>query len=262
MEEALELYVERTGSGPPVVLAHGFGGSARNFRQQGRALADRYTMIGYDARGHGRSPSPREASAYTTAELVGDLARVVETTAVPAVVGGLSLGAFTALAYALQAERAPRAVVVASYPAPESNPKRVRWALDFARAIDERGLDAAGAEFVWGEASRFDPSSAALIRQGFLEHAPHALSAMLRQVLAKIPTPDALRDALSKLTAPVLILSGSEDADALAAAEELSRSLPNAKSVTLRGAGHLVNLQATKEFNRELRAFLDGLPPP
>jgi 3-oxoadipate enol-lactonase len=118
VEEALELYVERAGSGAPVVLAHGFGGSARNFRKQGRALADRYTLIGYDARGHGRSPSPRESEAYTTAQLVGDLARVVETTAVPAVVGGLSLGAFTALTYALGAQRPPRAVVVASYPAP------------------------------------------------------------------------------------------------------------------------------------------------
>src|SRR5690349_2261051 len=45
------LHVERQGSGPAVVLAHGFGGSARNFRPQARALADACTLLTYDARG-------------------------------------------------------------------------------------------------------------------------------------------------------------------------------------------------------------------
>src|SRR5439155_1234249 len=49
------LHVEVEGSGPVVVLAHGFGGSARNFLSQARALRDRYRIVRFDARGHARS---------------------------------------------------------------------------------------------------------------------------------------------------------------------------------------------------------------
>jgi pimeloyl-ACP methyl ester carboxylesterase len=128
--------------------------------------------------------------------------------------------------------------------------------------IEEQGLDAAGARFVWGGGSRFDEQSAALIRQGFLEHAPHALAAILKRVLAAVPEPDALAAELARFTAPVLLLAGSEDADAVAASSAFARQLPNAESVVLPGAGHLVNLQASAAFNAALRQFLDRLPRP
>src|SRR2546427_560390 len=67
------LHVEVEGSGPVVVLAHGFGGSARNFLSQARALRDRYRIVRFDARGHARSEAPAEASAYTPDVFVADL---------------------------------------------------------------------------------------------------------------------------------------------------------------------------------------------
>ncbi len=39
------LHVEEHGSGPPLVLAHGFAGSARNFHPQIRALADGFRVV-------------------------------------------------------------------------------------------------------------------------------------------------------------------------------------------------------------------------
>jgi pimeloyl-ACP methyl ester carboxylesterase len=260
MEPATKRHVERMGSGPPVVLVHGFGGSARNFRKQGRALQDAYTLVTYDLAGHGRSARPEDPSAYELERLTGELGEVVNAEGRGAVVGGLSLGAHVALTYALAAEPSPRALVLAAFPGNRSEPRRVRWALDFARMIEEQGLDAAGARFVWGEGSRFDEQSSALIRQGFLEHAPHALAAILKQVLAVVPEPDALAPALARFSSPVLLIAGSEDADAVAANEALARHLPHAEVVVLPGAGHLVNLQASAGFNGALRQFLDRLP--
>jgi pimeloyl-ACP methyl ester carboxylesterase len=266
MEPATKRHVERTGSGPPVVLVHGFGGSARNFRKQGRALQDAYTLVTYDLAGHGRSARPEDPSAYELERLTGELGEVVDAEGGGAesgravVVGGLSLGAHLALTYALAAEPAPRALVLAAFPGNRSEPRRVRWALDFARMIEEQGLDAAGARFVWGEGTRFDEQSAALIRQGFLEHAPHALAAILKQVLAVVPEPDSLGPALARFPSPALLIAGSEDADAIAANEAFARHLPHAEAVVLPGAGHLVNLQASGSFNGALRRFLDRLP--
>src|SRR5437762_3326753 len=81
------LHVEVEGSGPVVVLAHGFGGSARNFLSQARALRDRYRIVRFDARGHARSEAPAEESAYTPEAFVADLGRVLDQVGARAAVG-------------------------------------------------------------------------------------------------------------------------------------------------------------------------------
>src|SRR3989442_9959431 len=87
------LHVEAEGDGPVVVLGHGFGGSARNFLPQARALRDRYRIVRFDARGHARSGAPAEAAAYTPEAFVADVGRVLDQVgAARAVVGGLSMG--------------------------------------------------------------------------------------------------------------------------------------------------------------------------
>src|SRR5688572_23776512 len=99
-------------------MAHGFGGSARNFRTLARGLRGRYRTVLYDARGHARSPAPVEPEAYVLTELVLDFARVVRATGASRVVaGGLSLGAATALAHALAHPASVDALVLAAYPA-------------------------------------------------------------------------------------------------------------------------------------------------
>ena len=99
MTSKIALHVEQYGSGDnAVVLLHGFGGSARNFRPQARILAKNRRIVLFDARGHARSAAPADASEYDFESLVTDVARVVdETGALRTVVGGLSMGA--AIAY-------------------------------------------------------------------------------------------------------------------------------------------------------------------
>ncbi|HEY3494883.1 MAG TPA: alpha/beta fold hydrolase, partial [Polyangiaceae bacterium] len=86
MSSSPRLHVETKGTGPIVVLAHGFGGSARNFRVQARSLAGTCTIVCYDARGHARSEAPPEPEAYEFERLVDDFERVVEQTGAQRVV--------------------------------------------------------------------------------------------------------------------------------------------------------------------------------
>src|SRR5437868_6010523 len=96
------LHIEIEGDGPTVLLMHGFGGSARNFGPQARALRDRYRVVRFDARGHARSDAPDEPRAYRPEAFVADVARVLDVAgAAVAVVGGLSMGAAIALRFAL-----------------------------------------------------------------------------------------------------------------------------------------------------------------
>jgi pimeloyl-ACP methyl ester carboxylesterase len=259
VSEPLALHVEHQGAGPPLVLAHGFGGSCRNFRPQARAFADRATVWLYDARGHARSPAPHELSAYQTRELVSDLASVATRGGATPVVGGLSLGAHTALAFALTSPVPLRGLILAAFPSAGNEPKRAAWAHGFADTIDREGLEVAGERYVWGETSRFDAKGAALIRQGFLEHDPFAMAALLRQVLAEVPAPDAIAAELARLHVPTLVIVGDDDHESLGPCRRLAELIPGAELVEIAGAGHVVNLAAPQAFNAALGAFLARL---
>lgn len=252
----MRLHVERQGDGPPLVLAHGFGGSARNFRLQLRALAPHATAVAYDARGHARSEAPPDPDAYTFERLVDDFERVASEAGERIVAAGVSLGAMTALGFAARRPERVRGLLLASLPGTEE--PRLRWARDFAAAIERDGLDAAGAAFVWGERSRFDPAGAKLIRQGILEHPPHALMHILRATLAVLPEVRSLATPLVNATFPVTIVAGALDEPALAPSQALAELLPRARLVVVPDAGHVVNLVAPAVFNAELTKLVSS----
>jgi pimeloyl-ACP methyl ester carboxylesterase len=255
------MHVEAVGQGPGIVLAHGFGGSARNWRPQVRALRERFRVVVYDARGHARSAAPSESSAYREAALVDDLAAAAARTGdARPVVGGLSLGAAVALRYALAHPDRERALVLASYPAgPASDRGIAARALSFADAIERDGLEAAGVRFVWGPGSGLEPADAALVRQGFLEHAPQALAHTLREFLAQLEPVEALASQLARLDLPALLICGGRDGGSLPVCRTLATLLPKAELHVIQGAGHVVNLAAPAAFDTALLGFLGRL---
>ncbi|HEU4676738.1 MAG TPA: alpha/beta fold hydrolase [Motilibacteraceae bacterium] len=102
-------------SAPPVLLLHGFAGSAvTNWARTGVVdplLAAGRPVVLADARGHGRSDKPREVSSYAGSVLVDDAMAVLEALPAEAVdVVGYSMGAFTA---ARMSHRRMRSVVLA-----------------------------------------------------------------------------------------------------------------------------------------------------
>jgi 2-succinyl-6-hydroxy-2,4-cyclohexadiene-1-carboxylate synthase len=249
------LHVETRGTGPAVVLAHGFGGSARNFRVQARSLSDTCKVVCYDARGHARSEAPADPAAYEFERLIDDFERVVDQTGDARVIaGGVSLGAGTALGFARRRPERVRGLLLASV---TGEAERSDWAKDFADAIDRDGLEAAGERFVWGERSRFDPAGAKLIRLGLLEHQPHALAAILRGTLAVLPDPVASANELSGANFASLVIAGENDKRALEPSRKLAEVLPRAELVVIPNAGHVVNLAAPEAFDAALRRLLE-----
>lgn len=241
-----------TPAAAPFLLLHGFGGSARNFRPQARALRNRHRVILFDARGHSRSEAPFDPDEYGPRAFVDDVHRVVTEEAGTAgvILGGLSMGAGIALCYALVHPERVRALVLAGFP-PPGDPSPDGWALRFADAIERLGLDEAGAEFVWG-GERFDDAAKKLIRRGFLEHAPHALAHILRRVIAVQPAVEDLAPELRKIDVPARVLVGERDRPSRGPSERLAALLPAARLVVIAGAGHIVNLEKPELFNAHL----------
>lgn len=84
------MHVAEAGSGPVVLLLHGFPESWYSWRHQLTALADAgYHAVAPDQRGYGRTDAPTEIDAYTTLHLVGDVVGLMDALAAPtaAVVG-------------------------------------------------------------------------------------------------------------------------------------------------------------------------------
>jgi pimeloyl-ACP methyl ester carboxylesterase len=254
-------HIEVEGSGPVVVLAHGFGGSARNFAPQARALRDRYRLVRYDARGHARSEAPDDPAAYTPEAFVADMGRVLDHAGADrAVVGGLSMGAGTALRFALSHPERVRGLVLAAFPpGPRVRGSFTAIAREFADAIERDGFEAAGERFVWGPASGLDPEAAKHVRRGFLEHPRHGLAHTLRGGIAEQPSVEELVPRLGTLYRPTLVIVGDRDRMSLEPSRQLASAIPDARLTVIENAGHVVNLVRPAECNAELRTFLDGL---
>lgn len=76
----VRIYYLVEGTGRPLVLLHGFGGSSEQFYFTGwvDALRSHYRLILMDARGHGKSSKPHEPDAYQMQRRVGDVTAVLD----------------------------------------------------------------------------------------------------------------------------------------------------------------------------------------
>jgi pimeloyl-ACP methyl ester carboxylesterase len=86
---------------------------------------------------------------------------------------------------------------------------------------------------------------------------PHGVAHFARRVAG--PAPPVI-DELSGITAPALVIVGEKDDAYLRAAEVMESRLPNARRVTIAGAGHLVNLDEPEAFDRAVIDFVLKLP--
>lgn len=97
----VNLHYWQSGEGPDVVLVHGLGGNLAGWHlTMVPELQREYRVTTYDLRGHGRSDAP--ARGYTTRDMAGDLAGLLDGLNIPqASIAGHSWGADIALHFAL-----------------------------------------------------------------------------------------------------------------------------------------------------------------
>jgi pimeloyl-ACP methyl ester carboxylesterase len=179
------LSCEQSGQGRPIVLLHGLT-ATRRYVVMGSRLLERsgHRVISYDARGHGRStPAPDRSYGYEP--LAADLQAVLDAAGVQrAVLAGASMGAHTAVRFALDA---PERVAALAIITPSYEPSSPRSADEIARwdALAQ-GLRTGGVE---GFVQAYDLGTVPEAWRGTVE-------TVLRQRLAAHEHPDAVADAL------------------------------------------------------------------
>lgn len=65
--DGVGIYYAVHGSGPPLLLTHGFGSTSAMWRDQIAPLSRHHKPVLWDTRGHGRSDYPRDPAAYSEA---------------------------------------------------------------------------------------------------------------------------------------------------------------------------------------------------
>ena len=246
----IEIDYEVSGSGPPVLLSHGYSATRRMWDGQHHAFSD-YKVISWSMRGHGQTESPSDPAKYSADLTVGDMAALLRHVGVErAVVGGLSLGGYASLGFYLAHPEMVRALVICdSGPGYRNAEARAAWnqrAHERAAELESRGLDAlSGRSREMREAMGEHRSAQGLA---------HAARGMLAQEGSRVI------DGLASVQVPTLIIVGDQDQPFLAPCEYMAKKIPGARLEVIAGAGHSSNLDQPEGFNRVLRDFLDGLP--
>ncbi len=256
----MRLHSETRGSGPDLVMLHGWGMHSAMWGAFSAELSNQFRVTLIDLPGHGQSPALERDDATNLSAVAAAVAAVAPEQAAWL---GWSLGGLVTLQGALDFPwRIPRLVLVA---ANACFVQRAGWfhaqpaaVLDgFAAGLrrDYRtvlirflALQAWGAEDVRQQARVLRET---LFAYG--EPQPEALSAGL--TLLKETD---LRGALPEINQPVLLISGQNDSLVpSAAAERMREALPNAHLVQVPGAGHAPFLFHSASFRKTIGAFLN-----
>lgn len=255
------LHADVAGSGPPLVLLHGWALHAGLFAPLIPELARRFRVHAVDLPGHGYSPP---VVPYSLDAIVHALEDAFAPVKRPMCVLGWSLGGMLAMRWAhSKPERLAKLVLVATTP-------RFVAGADWPHAMAPETL----ARFV-------DELRVAyrMTLQRFLTLQVQGSAegiALLKQLRARLfergePSPEVLRDALALLSTtdlrqdvariytPALVVTGDRDALTPAAAGVwLARTLPNARYANIPGAAHAPFLSHRTAFTDIATSFLDG----
>ncbi len=254
--------MERRGSGPPLVLLHGFTQTARLWGRFGDRLAESHTVLALDLPGHAGADSVR-------ADLPGTAALVADT--VSTAIGddrcgllGYSLGARVALHAALGTDLAVGHLVLIGGTAgiEDERARASRRQTDESMA-DE--LEASGDVDAFVDRWLSAPMFRRLVatddahRDERRRNSAPGLASSLR--LCGTGTQEPLWDRLPVLAQPLLALAGADDARFGSYASRMASLAPRAVASVLPGGGHAVHLAQPDQAFRLVHHWLTEVDP-
>lgn len=254
------LRYEVAGSGPAVVLLHGWAHDLRSWHFLFPELAENYTTIRINRRGFASSTGFPDVSLDPL-----DLRGLLDSLEIErAVVVGHSQGATSALRFALAFPDRVKGLVLlgsgppAGFSLPWNGPDRLPQG--HARIAREQGMTA------WVALWDGHP-----ITNGFIAGTEGAAigEAMVeaydgRDLLQPQTSANATADVeinrLGDIRIPTLVVTGEMEMPYFRiAADVLAYGIPGAERIVIAGGGHSVHLQQPGRFNSEIKRFLTNV---
>lgn len=239
----VSIHYETDGQGPPLVLLHGSFLSLDIWRDYGyvQALRDRHRLILIDARGHGQSGKPHDATAYTIRDRASDIVAVLDDLGIAtADFLGYSMGGWLGFGLARHAPHRFRSFILGgAHPFAED--------MTAFRAMLPKEPAAFVAMLEPGFGMHFTPA----LRQRIVTNGLAALAAL---------TTDRDDDSavLATMRMPCLLIVGTAD-PRLVQVQTCANAMPNVTLVTLPNCDHVAGLARSDLTLPHVVGFLDGL---
>jgi 3-oxoadipate enol-lactonase len=247
----LNAQVEGPERAPVLMLCNSLGTDLHMWDDQVKAVTERFRLVRYDRRGHGKSAAPK--GPYSMEMLGKDALAVMDGVGVQKVNWcGLSMGGMVGMWLGANAPQRIDRLVLSNTSAYMAD-KQI-WN-DRIKTVRAGGLTA----IVDGTMERW-------FTKGFRERAPQAIARM-KEMMLKTPVEgyigcgEAVRDMdhreiIRTITAPTLIIAGRHDpATTVEAGEFLRDRIPGAKLAVLEAA-HIANVEQPQAYTDTLLGFL------
>jgi pimeloyl-ACP methyl ester carboxylesterase len=260
----VELYVQSTGEGHPIVFVHEFASDHREWEPQVRWFSRSYRCVTYNARGYPPSDVPADPDQYGWEPAVADLLAVLDGLDVPvAHLVGLSMGGYAVLQFAIRHPERVSAVVAAATGSGSGPAERDSWptvAATIAEGFLTRGMAAMAADIGHGptriQLQRKSPRAWQEFMDHLGEHSAQGMANTMARYQARRPSLYDVQEELAAMTTPVLLALGDEDAPCLETNLMLKRTIPGAGLWIHPGTGHAINLEEPAAFNAMVAMFL------
>ena len=255
----VEIAYERVGNGPLLVFVHGAGEDGRVWLPQLAALADEFTVVGWDEPGAGRSSDV--PANFGLADYACCLAALIDEVALgPAHVAGHSWGGTVVQElYRHHPQLVATLILIDTY---------AGWKGSLSEE-EVRARVAGVRQILAAPTGRFDSTLPGL----FAADPPPKFVPLLEEMAAdvrresmetalRVMASADQRDVLSRVAVPTLLIWGESDARSpLSVARQFEQAIDGSKLVVLPGAGHMSNLEQPERFNTAVREFCRAHSP-
>lgn len=257
---AYDVYGNRDGE--PLLLIQGLGADSRGWTLQRISLGRRFRCIAVDNRGVGGSAGAPHPLSLD--QMARDAVTVLDAEGVEqAHVMGASMGGAIAQFVGVRHGDRVRSLVLACT-ACRNHEWRRELLEEWADAVERAGMGALAAEGLrWLVGPRLHRRFGAwlnLMARILLQAPPENFVAQVRAIL---DVPDDMRFELAGVSAPTLVITGTQDLlTPLGDAEEMHELITTSQLVELRGAGHSLMVEAPTAYNRAVLEFLGAVAAP
>lgn len=248
------MQVEVEGSGDPVIMLHGLGGTSNTFCPQVLALGGRYRTIRPDLPGSGRSPLSGSLSIQSMVDAVARAAHAVGAARAHFV--GHSMGTIVCQHIAEQHPELVRSLTLFGpiHAPPDAARNGLRERAAKARSEGMTGIaDQIVHATLSGETKSNAPVTVALVREFIMRQDAEGYARNCEALAAATPAD------LNRIKCPVRLVTGDEDPVAPASnARTMAERLSDARVSILNRCGHWSTIERPQDCNQVLKELFGG----
>lgn len=242
-----------TGSGAPLLLLHGLGGSHDDWRLQIREFAAKYRVIVPDLRGFGAS---ERREPFTIPQHARDMIALFAALSIgKAHVVGLSMGGAVAIELTLRAPQSVASLVLVNTAPGFTLTNWQRRRMAWLRVLVALVLGVGGVARLFGSGT-FPARHQGRLRKRFIRRASRTSRWVYLATLRALTRWHA-EARLAAIRAPTLVIGAEHDFTTSEEKKRWSARFVHARFVEIAGSRHHTELDSPERFNREVLGFID-----